>query len=186
MEESRIIDLYIERDQSAIDQTKERYSRGLVSIAANLLDDMRDVEECESDAYLYAWNNIPPHEPRGYLFSFLARIIRNAALDRVRKAGRQKRSARVVELSSELEQCLAAPSGDDRRVETAELADSINAFLHLQKEEPRNVFIRRYWFCDSISAISKRFGISESKAKSMLLRTRNRLKEHLIKEGLYL
>lgn len=183
MEDSRIVELYFERDESAIICTAEKYGRRLRSLALGITEDIRTAEECENDTYLKAWGVIPPHDPRDYLYAFLARITRNLALSRCRENSRHKRSAHVAELSTELEQCIPAPSDTECGVDERLLGEAINGFLGTLSEEKRRVFVRRYWFADSIAVISARYSLSQSKVKSMLLRCRNELRQYLIKEG---
>lgn len=133
-----------------------------------------------------AWNSIPPHEPRDYFFPFLAKITRFIALDRVKESTRQKRSAEFVELSQEIEGLIPTHDTTAAAVDGELLSLTINNFLRSISEEKRNIFLRRYWYMDSVSDVAKRFGISEGKAKTILFRVRNELKKHLEKEGYYL
>ena len=183
MDDGRIVDLYLQRDESAIKETSGKYGRRLHSLAYGIVEDVQTAEECENDTYMETWNSIPPHEPRNYFYAFLARIIRNISLNRCRDRSRLKRSAYICELSSEMEQCIPAPDDTRCRLEKAELARAINGFLASLDIEKRNIFLRRYWYLDSIPAISKRYAYSESKVKSMLFRSRNQLRTYLEKEG---
>ena len=183
MDDDKIIALYLLRSEAAIRQTAEKYGCRLRALSYRIVSDGQTAEECENDTYLQAWSAIPPHEPRGYLFAFLARITRHLSLNRCRDRGRQRRSACICELSAELEQCIPAPDDARCRVEDIVLRDTLNAFLRGLDEEKRNIFVRRYWYCDSVAEISKRFAISESKVKTTLFRCRNRLREYLNKEG---
>ena len=126
---------------------------------------------------------IPPHEPRSYLYAFLARIIRHLSLNCCRDRSRLKRSAFICELSAEMEQCIPAPDDVQCRIEDKVFADAINEFLSRLDEEKRNIFVRRYWYLDSIASISERFALSQSKIKTTLFRCRNELREYLEKEG---
>ncbi len=182
MNDGKIVDLYLERNEEAIKYTSDKYGASLRRIAYGIVNDKSTAEECENDTYVRAWNSIPPHEPREYLFAFLARITRHIALDICKERRALKRTALICELSAELEQCIPYPD-DKSIIDSITLCDGINKFLGTLESEKRNVFIRRYWYMDSISAISKRYSISQSKIKSMLLRTRNQLKEFLTKEG---
>lgn len=183
MDDPTIVDLYLRRDENAIKETAYKYGRRLRSLANGIVDDPETAEECENDTYMEAWNTIPPHEPKHYLYAFLARITRHIALNCCRDRSRLKRSAHICELSSELEQCIPAPDDGLCRVESAELAGAINGFLATLEVEKRNIFLRRYWFLDTIPAISQRYGYSESKIKSVLFRIRNKLRMYLQKEG---
>lgn len=182
MDDGKIVDLYLSRDEAAIRQTAEKYSSPLRRIAYNIVRDVQTAEECESDTYLKAWNSIPPHEPRDFLFAFLARITRHCALDFCRKRSRLKRAAFLCELSAEMEQCIPAPYNADRHIDSMMLCGAINKFLASLDAEKRNIFVRRYWFMDSVDSISRLYGLSQSKVKSSLFRTRNQLREFLDRE----
>lgn len=183
MDDSRIVDLYLDRDETAIGLTAEKYGGRLRALALGIVADRQTAEECENDTYLEAWRAIPPHEPRGYLYPFLARITRHLSLNRCRERGRLKRAAFISELSAELEQCIPAPDDTACRLDELALREAINGFLGTLDEEKRAVFLRRYWYLDSVGAISKRFALSQSKVKTMLFRSRNQLRAYLEKEG---
>ena len=182
MEDSQIVSLYLSREEIAIHATAEKYGVQLRRIAQNLLEDPQAAEECENDTYLAAWNSIPPHAPHNYLFPYLARIIRHIALDRCRERNRQKRSGQLIALTQEMEQCIPSPHSPEQAVDAQLLGAAISRFLRTIAEEPRNIFLRRYWYLDSVSDIADRFSISESKVKVSLFRTRNKLKQYLKKE----
>ncbi len=171
------------RDESAVARTAERYGAQLRALAYGILEDISGAEECENDAYLAAWESIPPHEPRTYLFAYLARITRHLSLDRCRARGREKRGARVEELTAELAECVPARETATERLEARELADAISAFLHTLPEEKSELFLRRYWYCDSVTALAERMGWGESRVKTTLHRLRNALRAYLQKEG---
>ena len=184
MDDSEIVDLYLSRDEAAISRTAVKYGARLRRIADQILNDPCDAEECENDTYLQAWNLIPPNEPRTYLFSFLGRITRHLAIDLCRKRGAEKRSAVFCELTREMEECLPSDSGDvEQAVEAADLSRILNEFLARHSAEQQLVFVRRYWFFDTVPEISRRCGFSQSKVKMMLLRMREELRTWLGKEG---
>ena len=183
MEDVRIVELYLRRDETAIRQTSEKYGGRLRSLAYGIVRDRQTAEECENDTYLEAWNAIPPHEPGSYLYAFLARITRHVSLNCCRDRGRLKRSALLCELSAELEQCIPAPDDARCRIDDMALREALDGFLRTLDGEKRNIFLRRYWYLDSITDVSKRFALSESKVKTTLYRCRKRLREHLEKEG---
>ena len=183
MEDAKIVDLYLSRNEAAIAHTAEKYGTRLRRLSYGIVDDQQTAEECENDTYLQAWQRIPPHEPRTYLFAFLSRITRHLSIDRCRSRDRLKRDALIAELSSELECCIPAPDDTQCQMEAQLLADIISRFLKTLPETQRNVFLRRYWFTDSIDTIARRYQMSQSKVKSMLFRTRNALRTHLEKEG---
>ena len=183
LDDSKIVDLFLQRDEDAIKYTAEKYGIRLRSLAYGIVRDDRTAEECENDTYLAAWNSIPPHEPRDYLYAFLARIIRHITLNRCRDGNRLKRKAHVADLAEELDQCIPASHDVESRIDDAALGKAINDFLGGLDKEKRDIFIRRYWYMDSVADIAKRFSTSESKVKTTLFRCRNRLKEYLEKEG---
>ncbi len=183
MEDNKIIDLFLARDEEAIKQTSAKYDNSLRKIAYNICGNKLDSEECVNDTYLAAWNSIPPNEPREYFFPYLAKITREKAINLVKTLSRQKRKAEFIELSQELENCLSGGNNTEENFNAKELSKTVSDFLRTVKEEKRNIFIRRYFFMDSISEISERFNISESKVKTTLSRVRNELKIYLIKKG---
>lgn len=183
MEDDKIVQLYLERDENAIKCSSDKYGTKLRALSLAITSDAQTSEECENDTYLQAWNSIPPNEPRTYLYTFLARIIRHISIDRCRERSSLKRNALIEELTSEMEMCIPAAGNVTGNLEAKELGEAINVFLHTISAEKRVIFVRRYYFLDSISAISKRCAVSESKVKSVLFRTRNDLRKYLIKEG---
>lgn len=183
MEDDKIVQLYLERDENAIKCSSDKYGTKLRAVSLAITSDAQTSEECENDTYLQAWNSIPPNEPRTYLYAFLARIIRHISIDRCRERSSLKRDAFIEELTSEMEMCIPAAGNVTGNLEAKELGEAINGFLHTISAEKRVMFVRRYYFLDSISAISKRCAVSESKVKSVLFRTRNDLRKYLIKEG---
>lgn len=183
MEDEKIVELYLVRDAEAIQYTTQAYGTRLRHLAYGIVRDVRDAEECENDTYLRAWDSIPPKEPRTYLFAFLAKITRNLALDKYKSQTAAKRNAQLVSLSVEMEQCLPSVEETESEVHRAELCRNISAFLRKQSPERRNLFLRRYWYMDSVAELSKRFAMSESKVKTTLFRMRNELKEYLQEGG---
>ena len=183
LNDSKIVDLYLARDEAAIKHTSEKYGVRLRRMANAIVEDMSTAEECENDTYLRAWNAIPPHEPRDYLFAFLARINRNLALNLCKERKSLMRNAFICELSAEMEQCIPGSDGPERQVDAIVLTETINQFLGTLSTEKRKVFVSRYWCLDSIETISRRYGLSESKVKSILFRCRNQLRVFLNKEG---
>ena len=183
MDDGSIVDLYLARDESAIERTSEKYGAALRTLANRILDDEPASEECENDTYLEAWNRIPPHEPREYLFPFLGRISRHLAIDRCRRRDARKRSAVLCELTAELELCLPAKENVEAEVNASELETVIRRFLADCTAEQRGIFLRRYWYFDTIPAVAARFGFTQSKVKVTLHRLRERLRAVLEEEG---
>ena len=185
MEDSRIVDLYWRRDETAISETERKYGRFCFSISNNILRSREDAQECVNDTYLGAWNAMPPHRPE-ILSSFLGKITRRLSLKKLRDRSAGKRGGGGVEVSfDELEECVPSGRQIDERIEIAELAEIINAFLEALPLDERRVFLRRYWFFDSVSEISLRFGFGKSKVKMMLKRTRDKFLVHLQKEDIW-
>lgn len=183
MDDIQIIELYLQRDESAISHTAQQYGPRLRGLSYGIVADMETAKECENDTYLQAWNSIPPNEPRSYLYAYLARIIRHISIDCCRRRSRIRRSAYVTELSAELEACIPSPCDTESRIEGILLGQVISTFLRKLPQQQRNVFLRRYWYMDSIADISKRYFMTQSKVKSILFRCRNALRDYLIKEG---
>lgn len=183
MDDRKIVELYFKRDESSIRHTSEKYGRWLRSLSYGIVEDMQTAEECENDTYLKAWNAIPPHNPSEYLNVFLASIIRHISLNCCRERSRLKRSAFICHLSTEMEQCIPAPNDCECQLDDKVFAEAINGFLESLSTEKRKIFLRRYWYLDSIDEIAKRFRLSESKVKTTLFRSRNQLREYLEKEG---
>lgn len=183
MEDGKIVELYLRRDETAIGQTADKYGSRLRALAYGIVRDNQTAEECENDTYLKAWDSIPPHEPRDYFYAFLARIARHISLNFCRNRSRLKRSAFLCELTAEMEECIPSPDDAQCRMDELAFGEALNGFLRTLSEEKRNLFVRRYWYLDSISDLSKRFSLSESNVKTTLHRCRNRLREHLEKEG---
>ena len=183
MEDAKIVALYLARDETALAHSSAKYGRALRSLGAKLISDEQSVEECENDTYFKAWNSIPPHEPRSYLFAFLAKIMRSTVLNLCKMRSAQRRSAVLTELSAEMEQCIPSPSDTECLIDGIVLGEAISRFLRTLTEEQRCVFLRRSWYFDSVAEISQKLGITESKTKSILFRTRNSLRLYLEKEG---
>ena len=181
MNDPEIIELYFKRDEKAIEETDAKYGKLCYRIAYNILNNHEDSEECVNDTYLGVWNAIPPTRPNNFV-AFVCRITRNLSLNHLEKMSRQKRSAATVVSLDELAEVLPDDSIADG-FSDKDIAKAISDFLRSENEDARNVFMRKYYFFDSISDISRRFGFTESKVKSMLFHTRNKLKEYLIKEG---
>lgn len=185
MEDKKIVSLYWDRQEQAIDETRSKYGPYCRHIALNILSDEQDALECENDTYLAAWNAIPPHRPKT-LSTFLGKLTRRISLDRLKRRLAQKRSADTAPLSlDELAQCIPDGKSLTEQLEAKELAKSISAFLRTLSLRDRQVFLRRYWHCDSISQIAAQTHWGESKVKMNLLRTREKLREYLRKEGYF-
>ncbi|MBR5201842.1 MAG: sigma-70 family RNA polymerase sigma factor [Clostridia bacterium] len=183
MQDEKIVELYWQRDESAIHETQEKYETYLYKIAYNILSDEEDSMESVNDTYLAAWNSMPPHRPN-VLSTYLGKLTRRISIDIFRKRNRVKRQSSEYALSlTELEDCISSNDSPEKDYEAQVLGEVINTFLHTLSNDARNVFIGRYYFLDSVKDVANYCGISEAKAKALLFRTRNSLKEYLIKEG---
>lgn len=183
MEDRRIVELFWQRDELALKETDKKYGDYVFKIAQNILEDNEDSIECVNDTYMRAWNTMPNNRP-DKLNLYLGKIARGIAIDFYRKKSAQKRISTQYSISlSELEECVGAADNTESIVEGEQLLSLINRFVMSLKVIERNVFICRYYFFDAIEDISYHTGYSVSKIKSMLLRTRNKLKKFIESEG---
>lgn len=181
MEDRDIIALYWERSEAAIRVTAERYGAYCAAIIRRILGDDRDVEECLTDTWLGAWNAMPPQRPR-LLAPFLGRIARNTALDRWDYNHAQCRNAGFEAILEELAECVGG-AGMEEDFGLRQLGEAISGWLDTVSPESRRVFLRRYWYCDSVGEIASRYGFTQGKVKSLLHRARKGLRVYLIEEG---
>ncbi len=182
MDDNRIVDLYWQRNESAISETATKYGKYLHSISYQILLNNEDAEECVNDTYDDAWQSMPPHRP-SILSTFLGKITRRISIDLWRKYSAEKRGGVMTLALDELEECVSGTGDVEAEVERLELQKKLNDFLLALPKVDRQVFMCRYWYMDSISDIAKQFAYSQSKVKSMLYRTRNKLRAMLEKEG---
>ena len=182
MEDAKIIDLYFARNEDAICQTDAAYGRKLFSLADRILQNVQDSEESVSDTYIKVWETIPPTRPT-YFYAYLAKICRHFALGKLDWRAAAKRKAEIVSLTNEMALCIP-DQRKEAEMSAKEIGRALNGFLEDLSQESRVIFLRRYWFCDSIAQIAERYGISESKVKMRLHRTRIQLADYLTKEGI--
>ena len=186
MDDKQIVELYQKRSETAIAETAAKYGKYCYTIAFHILYDQLDSEECVNDTYLRTWEAIPPQCPEK-LSSFLGKITRNLALNKYKYYFREKRgNGQTALVIDELNECIPASSNTEEAVDEILLVELLNQFLYGLPKEKRNIFLRRYWYMSSIQEIAKDYGFSESKVKMILLRTRNKLKQVLEKEGIVL
>ncbi len=183
MDDKNIIELYLRRDEQALAATEEKYGKLCHRIARNILKDESDSEECVNDTYFSVWNSIPPARPDS-LTAFIAKIARNLSLKRLEYNRAAKRNGEGTASLDELGEFLG-DSGFIKEVEDRELGEMISSFLRSENPDARRVFVRKYWFFDSVEDIAKMHGFSVSKVKSMLFHTRNKLRKFLEKKGVY-
>ncbi len=186
MKDDAIIELYFQRDESAITESDAKYGAYCRTIAGNILRSREDTEECINDTWLRAWNAMPPTRPN-VLKLFFAKIIRNISFDRYKRANAQKRGGGEIDIAlSELEECIAAHSDVEDEIDAIELESSINRFLATIPATERNIFLRRYFYVEKAASIAQRYGIRESNVFVILSRTRTKLKKHLTDEGYFI
>ena len=182
MTDEKIIELFFARDEMALRHTADKYESYCFTIANNILSNRQDSEECVNDTYLAAWQSIPPERPK-QLSAYLGKIVRNFALTRHRRDRAYKRGGNMEEISLELLELI--PDGTDLAevYDTNRLGFIIDSFLRSLSKDDRKIFVRRYWYSDSLFDICRNFGFTETKVKSSLHRTREKLSAVLKKEG---
>ena len=183
MEDSCIVELYWERSERAISETSDKYGKYCYAIAYHILADPEDADESVNDTYLGAWNAMPPHRP-SLLSTFLGKITRRISINRWNSRKADKRGKGEIPLAlDELAEAVSAPGSPEEEVTAQELAQCIDRFLASLPKDEQDMFVCRYWFLTPVAEIAEKFSASPSKVKSALLRTRNKLKVHLKKEG---
>ena len=183
MDDSRIVDLYWERDEHAIAESDRKYGRMLTKLSYSLLNSHPDAEECVNDTYLDAWEAIPPVRP-AHLGAFLSKIVRRISIDLYRRRHREKRGG-IEELCEELSDAIPSTSTPFDEYENGRLREALNEFLSLQDKEKRIMFVLRYFYSKPVGEIALQVGASESKVKTTLYRVRESLKEFLERRDLF-
>lgn len=182
MEDANIIALFFERNEQAVQETDAAYGRKLYALSNRILNSRQDAEESVNDTYMETWKTIPPQRPQ-YFYAFLASICRHVSFNRLDWRLAAKRNAEVVTLTQEMEACIPDTSRNGE-LSKIELRDTMERFLEGLSKETRLIFLRRYLYLDTTAEIAARYGISESKVKTQLHRTRAKLRSHLEKEGI--
>ncbi len=185
MDDNKIIELFCERKEQAIVELSNKYGLVCKKVACNILNDIRDTEECVNDAYLGAWNTIPPQKPNP-LKSYICRIVRNLAINRYYANNASKRNSSYDVSLDELEYCFPISFSMEEIQNAMEVSVIINEFLGTLEKENRIMFVRRYWYADSIEDIAKLFGVSKNNVSVRLSRTREKLRKYLLKQGVYI
>lgn len=182
LDDNKIVELFYERSEQAIVELSQKYGSVCTKIAYNILNNRLDAEECVNDMYLGAWNTIPPQNPNP-LLSYICRIVRNLAIKKYHANTAVKRNSIYDVALEELENCFPASVSVEDEFNANEVARIIDAFLETLDKENRIMFVRRYWYSDSIADLAKLFCTSKHNVSVRLFRIRERLKKHLIKEG---
>lgn len=185
LDDRKIIELFYERSEQAIVELSNKYGYACTKVADNILNNMQDVEECVNDAYLGAWNTIPPQNPNP-LINYICRIVRNIAIKKYHFNTAAKRNSIYDVALDELENCIPAMSSVEDEINAIEVSKCINLFLETLDKENRILFVRRYWYSDSIADLAKLFCTSKHNVSVRLSRTRDKLKRYLIEKGVSL
>lgn len=182
MNDASIINLYWERSENAIKETDIKYGRLCSRLANNILNNVCDAEECVNDSYLTVWNSIPDARPNNFS-AFLCRIVKNLSFKKLEYLTAQKRKPEVLVSLNELNECVSSPSNVEASYDTAEMGKAISLFLRKQSETHRNIFLRRYWYYDSVKDIAADYGFKEEKVSNILFQMRKKLRQFLEREG---
>lgn len=183
MDDAKIVQLYLDRDEQAIPATADKYGNYCTSIARNILKNYEDAEECVNDTYLNTWNAIPPNRPK-LLSAFLGKIVRNLAFNRYKYNTADKRGGGEIALVlDELAECVSAKDDVAKAYERKELVEAINDFLGTLPAQKRNIFVCRYWYTDSIADISARYDMTYAAVSMTLKRLRTKLHNYLLERG---
>ena len=179
IEDEKIIDLFFERSEQGIRELDNKYGAVFHKLSNNIVNNRQDAEECVNDAYLGAWNAIPPARPNP-LLTYICKIVRNISLKNYYRKEAAKRSSHYTIAMEEIEACIADPKTVDAEMEARELARIIGEFLDTLTVENRVIFMRRYWFSDSCKDIAELVGLSEKNISVRLTRIRQKLKDYLL------
>ena len=183
MQDEKIVALYFERNELAIKMSAENYGSYCRKIAMNILSSPEDSEECVNDTWYQAWRSIPPQRPNS-LSAYLGRITRNCAISKYRANRAMKRSDGMTILLSELEDCIPSQSSIEQDLDEKHLSECINNWLKAIPSDDRILFVRRYWFGDTVKSLAKESGLSQNQMSWRMFKLRERLKKELEKEGI--
>lgn len=183
MDDAIIVQLYWDRNEQAIPATAEKYGNYCTMIAKNILGNKEDAEECVNDTYLNAWNSMPPHRP-SILSTFLGKITRNLSIKRYKHNTADKRGGgQATVVLDEIAEFVSDTDSVEQEIDRKELIRAIDTFLSTLPAEKRNIFLRRYWFFDSITDMASRFGMTENNVSVTLNRLRLKLHNYLLERG---
>ena len=182
MEDREIIALYFARSEDAISETDKKYGKYCHYIAYRILNDNEDAREIVNDTYLKVWDTVPPKNPSPFK-SYLGMISRQFSINAYIQKRRQKRGGQIPLMLVELAECLPAESSPADETEALAIRDALNRFIRSLPEQTQKVFVRRYWYASSIDEIAKEYGMNKNSVGVTLMRTREKLREFLKKEG---
>ncbi len=182
MKDASIVKLYWERSEKAIIETDLKYGKLCRHLSDNILNNLADAEECVNDSYLAVWNAIPDARPENFS-AFLCRIVKNLSFKRLEHITAQKRKPEMLVSLEELQDSISSSANPQASYDAAELAEVISGFLRKQDELSRNIFLRRYWYYDSVKCIANDFDMKEERISQILFKIRKKLRKHLEQEG---
>lgn len=182
MKDASIVKLYWERSEKAIIETDLKYGKLCRHLSDNILNNLSDAEECVNDSYLAVWNAIPDARPENFS-AFLCRIVKNLSFKRLEHITAQKRKPEMLVSLEELQDCISSSANPQASYDAAVLAEVISSFLRKQDELSRNIFLRRYWYYDSVKCIANDYGMKEEKISQILFKIRKKLRKLLEQEG---
>ena len=184
MEDAKIVQLYWDRNEQAIPVTADKYGNYCRSIATNILGNREDAEECVNDTYLNAWNAMPPNRP-DVLPAFLGKITRNLSFNRYKRNTAEKRGGgELPAVLSELSDCVSGRDDVEQMLDRRALLNALDEFLQMLPPVKRALFIRRYWYTDSVSDLAAQYGMREGAVSTTLYRLRRQLRSHLLERGI--
>ncbi len=184
IDDEKIIEMFFERSEQGIRELDIKYGKACHNLSYNIVNSRQDAEECVNDAYLGAWNAIPPARPNP-LLSYLLKIVRNISLKIYWRKEAAKRSSHYTIALEEIEACIADQKTLEEEIEVRELACIIESFLDTLTIENRVIFMRRYWFSDSYKDIAEFVGLSEKNISVRLTRIREKMKQYLIEREVF-
>ncbi len=184
IEDEKIIEMFFDRSEQGIRELDNKYGKICHNLSYNIVNSRQDAEECVNDAYLGAWNTIPPTRPNP-LLSYIVKIVRNISMNIYYRKETAKRSSHYTVAMEEIKNCLAAPNTVEAETEARELARIIESFLDTLTVENRVIFMRRYWFADSCKDIAEFVGLTEKNISVRLTRIRQKMKEYLAEREVF-
>ena len=185
IDDEKIIEMFFERSEQGIRELDIKYGKICHNLSYNIVNSRQDAEECVNDAYLGAWNAIPPVKPDP-LLTYICKIVRNISLNLYHRKEAAKRSSHYTIAMEEIEACIAATNAVEAEIEAVELAHSIERFLDTLTDENRVLFMRRYWFSDSCRDIAGFMGLTEKNVSVRLTRIREKLRQYLIEREVFI
>ncbi|MBO4971611.1 MAG: sigma-70 family RNA polymerase sigma factor [Clostridia bacterium] len=183
MDDRTIINLFFDRSEDAIKELDIKYGKCCHELSYSIVGNRQDAEECVNDSYLGVWNAIPPKRPNP-LLAFVCKIVRNISINRFNANKAKKRNTEYDISLEELGDIIEDPNTLESEYAEKEILGYIEEFLDMQTQENRVIFIRRYWFSDSLADIGKYTSMSKKAVAARLKRMREKLKVYLEERGI--